>query len=123
MSNQIAHFAINADDLERAQRFYGEVFGWTFHPWGPPGFCRVDTGQGGLGGAMQTRRTLGDKPIHGFECTIAVEDVDAAVAAIERAGGRIVMDKATIAGVGHLVFFEDSEGNVAGAMQYDASAQ
>jgi predicted enzyme related to lactoylglutathione lyase len=33
-------------------------------------------------------------------------------------GGRIVMDRATIPGVGDLVFFEDPSGNVAGAMQY-----
>ena len=65
---------------------------------------------------------IGGKTIDGFECTVAVEDVDATCRAIAEAGGRIVMDKATIAGVGHLVFFEDSEGNVVGAMQYDPSA-
>lgn len=122
MANQIAHFAINADDFDRAQSFYGQVFGWSFEAWGPPGFARIDTGEGGLGGALQTRREIGGKAIHAFECTIAVDDVDATCRAVEKAGGRVVMDKSTIAGVGHLVFFEDSEGNVVGAMQYDPSA-
>ena len=30
MTNQLAHFAIHADDLERARKFYAGVFGWTF---------------------------------------------------------------------------------------------
>ena len=36
MPNDVAHFAIHADDCQRAKRFYEEVFGWTFEPWGPP---------------------------------------------------------------------------------------
>jgi predicted enzyme related to lactoylglutathione lyase len=26
----IAHFAINADNIDRARRFYEKVFGWKF---------------------------------------------------------------------------------------------
>lgn len=33
------------------------------------------------------------------------------------------MERTTIAGVGHLIFFEDTEGNIAGAMQYDSGAE
>lgn len=47
-----------------------------------------------------------------------MEDVDAFARSVQDAGGKIVMEKATIAGVGQLVF-EDTEGNIAGAMQYD----
>ena len=36
MPNDIAHFAIHADDCQRAKRFYEAVFGWTFEPWGRP---------------------------------------------------------------------------------------
>ena len=42
--SQVAHFAINADDLPRARRFYEQVFGWTFQAWGPPGFYMIDSG-------------------------------------------------------------------------------
>lgn len=118
--NDIRHFAIQADDIERARSFYTEVFGWTFEPWGPPGFYRIQTSQGALGGALQSRREwiAGQKTV-GFECTIAVDDVDAVADAVVAAGGRLLMQKSTIAGVGELIFFEDSEGNVAGAMRYD----
>lgn len=41
---------------------------------------------------------------------------------VEAAGGKILVDRFTIAGVGHLIFFEDSSGNPIGAMQYDSDA-
>jgi predicted enzyme related to lactoylglutathione lyase len=40
----VAHVAINADDVARARRFYERVFGWEFRPWGPPGFLQITTG-------------------------------------------------------------------------------
>jgi predicted enzyme related to lactoylglutathione lyase len=122
----VRHFAINADDLPRARRFYEQVFGWTFEPWGPPGFFQITTGEseGRPMGALQGRRELA--PGHrmtGFECTIAVDgDVEAVAAAVVASGGRILMEKATIPGVGDLIFFEDTEGNIAGAMRYDTRA-
>lgn len=123
MPNPVAHFAINADDTDRARGFYEQVFAWTFEAWGPPDFFQISSGEGGLRGALQKRRDLlAGKSIFGFECTLAVDDVDATAKAVVDAGGRIVMDKATIHGVGDLIFFEDTEGNLVGAMQYAAGA-
>jgi predicted enzyme related to lactoylglutathione lyase len=44
MSNNLVFFAIHAEDLPKAQRFYEKVFGWKFQPWGPPGFFLIATG-------------------------------------------------------------------------------
>jgi predicted enzyme related to lactoylglutathione lyase len=60
--------------------------------------------------------------MRGFECTISVDDIDATAAAIESNGGKIVMEICTLAGIGRLLFFQDPEGNIAGAMQYDSKA-
>jgi len=43
-ANNIRHFAIGADDLDRARAFYESVFGWRFEAWGPPGFYLIHTG-------------------------------------------------------------------------------
>lgn len=119
MPNDVAHFAIHADDCQRAKAFYGEVFGWSFEPWGPPNFWRIHTSPGGIHGALQERRepVTGTGTI-GYECSISVEDVRATAAAIEASGGTITMPPFEIEGVGTLVVFRDTEGNVAGAMQY-----
>ena len=122
----LAHFSINADDVPRARRFYERVFGWRFTPWGPPNFLLVTTGPAddpGVAGSLQGRRELvkGER-MPGYECTIAVADVDATAAAVVANGGQILLARSTIPTVGHLIFFRDTEGNVAGAMQYDPAA-
>jgi len=126
----VRHFAINADDLPRARRFYEKVFGWRFEPWGPPGFFMInanskDAAPAGVLGSLQQRRELvPGKRMTGFECTIAVdEDVARVAATVKANGGKVVMEKATIPGVGDLIFFEDPEGNLAGAMRYDIKAE
>jgi len=123
----LAHFAINADDLDVAQRFYSAVFDWQFEPWGPPEFFHIKTSDGdqpGPIGALQGRRDLAPGlTTTGFECTVAVPDVDAVVEAVEVNGGTVLMEKTTITGVGDLVFFADPSGNVCGAMRYDDAAE
>ena len=44
MPSPLAHFAINADDVARAQGFYEAVFGWKFNAWGPPDSSRLILG-------------------------------------------------------------------------------
>jgi hypothetical protein len=116
----LRHFAINADDVPRAKRFYEDAFGWTFTPWGPPGFYQTrSTGDGHLG-ALQGRRDIGGVKMPGMEVTFGVDDIDAAIAAIEAAGGKVLMQPFHIQTVGKLIFFQDTEGNIAGAMQYES---
>jgi predicted enzyme related to lactoylglutathione lyase len=121
--NNVEHFSINADDVPRARKFYEGVFHWQFTPWGPPNFYLIKTGtdaEPGIHGALQGRREIvKGKPTFGFECTIGVASVDETAAAVEANGGKIVMPKFHIPTVGTLIFFEDTEGNVAGAMQFE----
>jgi uncharacterized protein len=123
MPNHVSHFAINADDLPRARRFYENVFGWRFEPWGPPGFYLIHTGtpdDRGILGAMQKRRELvpGQRTI-GYECTVGVDSADAAAKAAEANGGKVIMAKSIIPTVGELVWLQDPDGNIVGAMKYD----
>jgi predicted enzyme related to lactoylglutathione lyase len=122
MPANVAHFAIHADDVERARRFYEGVFGWRFEAWGPPGFYRIDTGgpgQAGIAGALHGRHEpLTGTGMRGYECTIAVDDLAAVKSAIVAQGGQIVLDEMEIDTVGTLIQFRDTEGNVAAAMRY-----
>ena len=114
------HFAINANDVQRAKTFYEGVFGWSFSPWGPPDFYQIRNAGNGLLGALQERRDL--RPgvsATSFETTFGVDDLQATIAAIEAAGGKILMQPYRIEGVGELIYFEDPEGNLVGVMQYD----
>ncbi len=123
MPNNLASFAIHADDVQRCRRFYEAVFGWQFEPWGPPDFYVVHTGDErnpGVQGLLHARQApRGAGAPNCFECTIAVDDLDAVTAAIKQHGGHIMIEKAPIPTVGVLTKFEDTEGNVVGAMAYE----
>ncbi|MEO8115323.1 MAG: VOC family protein [Phenylobacterium sp.] len=120
MAAPLRHFAINADDVPRARSFYERVFGWVFTPWGPPGFYQVKNAGDGLLGALQGRRDIEGRKMPGMELTFGVDDLDATIDAIKAGGGEILMQPYRIEGVGRLIFFKDTEGNIAGAMQYEA---
>jgi uncharacterized protein len=121
MAAKFRHLALNADDVQRAKGFYETVFGWRFEPWGPPEYYQAQGVADGIVTALQHRRELKPgTPMAGFEATLAVEDLPAAMAAVEAAGGRMLAPPIYIEGVGRLGYFEDTEGNVVGIMQYDA---
>jgi predicted enzyme related to lactoylglutathione lyase len=116
MSNHLVFFAIHADDLSQAQRFYEKVFGWKFEQWGPPGFFLIATGDKndpGIQGALQKRHELiPGQRLTGYECTIGVEDIDAIEKAVVANGGKIILPKCEIPTVGHLIKIHDTDGNV-----------
>jgi hypothetical protein len=124
MPHHVCHFAIHADDVERAKRFYGQVFGWRFRAWGPPEFYLIQTGPAddpGIHGALQKRHEpLSGTGLKGYECTVTVDDLAGIAGAIEENGGKLLSKEVTIPTVGTLFQFEDTEGNVACAMKYEA---
>ena len=78
------HFEIPIDDSERALAVYGSVFGWGMERFGPVEYWTAHTGEGpGIVGALEAR----DPEAPGLVFSIAVDDIDEALAAVEAAGG------------------------------------
>ncbi len=126
MANFIAHFAIQADDLDRARDFYQRAFGWRFEPWGPPGFFVIQTGAsdeaGVTEGALSVRPTNGPEPrLNAYRCSISVASASAARDAIIEHGGEVIGPIFELPEVGKIVSFVDPEGNVAAAVEYVAT--
>ena len=123
MPHNVRHFAIHADDVERARTFYTAVFGWEFEAYGPPGFYRIKTGtpdDPGIFGALQQRQEpLTGTGERGFECTVSVDDLEEIRSRVVEAGGTITFPGHEIPGVGTLFQFEDTEGNRLCAMRYE----
>jgi predicted enzyme related to lactoylglutathione lyase len=122
MAAPIAHVAINADDPSASMAFYQALFDWRFAEY-YPGFYRMAAqGRGSPIVAVQQRRDLlPGGPTTGFECTVAVLDVRAVMAAARAHGGQVLSDPQVIPQVGELVWLADPGGNVVGAMRYDAA--
>lgn len=126
---RVVHFEIHADDPERAKGFYGECFGWKFEGWGSAEYWAVTTGDPatpGINGGLMKRR--GPRPTDGaalnaFACTIDVADLEATEARVKALGGKVVVPRAPIPGVGWLSYCNDPEGNIVGLLQSDPNAK
>ena len=117
------HFEIPADQPERAITFYERVFGWKFSKWdGPMPYWMISTGdnaQPGINGGMLPRQ----HPGQGVVNTITVQDLDASIAVVQAAGGKIIVPRMAVPGVGWLAYFMDPENNPGGIMQSDPAAK
>ena len=118
---RVIHFEINADNPDRAVRFYSQVFGWKIEKWsGPVDYWLVYTGQGaGIDGGLMERMSPSATTIN----TIDVPSVDEFLSKIENNGGEVVMPKRAVPGVGYMAYCKDTEGNIFGIMQTDNSAR
>lgn len=118
---RVVHFEFAAKDPERAAKFYGDVFGWKIEKWqGDFDYWLIMTGdpnEPGIDGGMMK----GDVPK--TTNTVDVPSIDEYVQKIEANGGKIVMPKSVIPGVGYFAGVEDTEGNLFSIMQNDPDAQ
>ena len=124
------HFEIHADDPARAIDFYELVLGWTFKRFGDADYWMISTGSGdqpGINGGLVRRKgprpdTSASAPMTGFVCTMEVKDLETFEHAVVNAGGSIAAPRHAIAGVGWLTYVRDTEGNIFGMSQPDATA-
>ncbi|CCQ45225.1 putative uncharacterized protein [Pseudarthrobacter siccitolerans] len=125
----VVHFEIPADDKERANAFYESAFGWNLSPMQEMDYTIAITtpsdeqtgmpsAPGAINGALFPRTDNLRTPI----ITIDVEDMDAALAQVESAGGTVAQAKDAVPGMGYFAYFKDTEGNIMGLWQTDSSA-
>jgi predicted enzyme related to lactoylglutathione lyase len=121
---RLVHFEIPAADPNRAVEFYKKVFGWKIEKWpGLMDYWLVMTGAEGTPGINGGVLKKDGGPLKATTNTVDVESVDNAIAAISGAGGKAVVPKMPIPGVGYLAYCEDTEGNLFGIMQADKNAK
>jgi uncharacterized protein len=132
MMGRLVHFEIHVDNMERATKFYSEVFGWKFEDWtdyaGMPYFGAVtgDASVPGINGALMQRQgppPQPNQPMNGFSCTMGVEDYDATEAKILANGGTLALPKYALPGMAWQGYYVDTEGNVFGIHQPDENAK
>jgi predicted enzyme related to lactoylglutathione lyase len=128
MMQRPVHFELYASNPQRAIEFYHEIFGWEFQEYMPNFYWLIKTGEmgtPGIDGGMGVREGPAPEagaPNNGFVCTIDVPDVDATIAAVQKAGCEVAMPKHAVPSVGWHFYFIDPEGNLVGAMQRDPGA-
>lgn len=113
------HFEIHGEDPVKAADFYREVFGWQVSRWGDQDYWLFETGEGpGIDGASAPKQKHGQKVV----LTVETNDLAEAVERARAAGGRVLLDRAPIPGVGWLAQVLDPNGVLFGIMQDDEHA-
>ena len=119
----IVWFEIPADNVERARKFYAELFGWKIEkfPAAVENYWHIDTGGGNDtpdGGLMP--RMHPQQPITNY---VLVPSVDEAAAKVEKLGGKIMKPKTAVPHMGYFAICTDTENNEFALWQCDENAE
>ncbi len=128
--DKVVHFEIPADNTKRASEFYNKAFGWTLTPieMGQMEYTMIKTtdsdengtpkNPGAINGGMGKRSSTLQHPV----VTIHVQDINQALASIEKLGGKKVQEKMPVGDMGFAAYFKDTEGNIIGLWQMAQNA-
>jgi len=123
--NPVVHFEMPYEDPKRVSTFYTNAFGWGMQ-------YLPDMGKYVLAGTTavdeKTQRPKEPGAINGgfypksdtyggIHVVISVDNLEASMEAVKKAGGKIQGEIQDIPGIGRFVMFEDTEGNRVGMLQ------
>ena len=133
----IVHFEIPANDIERAKKFYNDLFGWKIEKWPgtddsqltsaatgqPMEYWLItttdDKGNKALGGGMMKRQM----PEHKVTNYIGVKSIDEYKSKVEKLGGKVLAPKHTVPGMGYFALCLDTENNPFAIWESNESAK
>jgi predicted enzyme related to lactoylglutathione lyase len=118
----IVWFGIPADNVERAKKFYGDLFDWKIERVpGPEEYWHIDTdgGDDTPDGGLK-KREQPQEPVVNY---VSVNSVSEFSKKIEKLGGKICLAKTAVAQMGHFAVCQDTEGNTFGLWESDADAK
>lgn len=117
----IVHFEIPANDMGRAKSFYTDLFDWKIEsfPGGEYMLIQTDPDGQGIGGGIM-KRQHSDQKIMNY---ISVPSVDDFSAKVEKLGGKLLMPKMAVPGMGYFAVCMDTEGNAFGLWETNESAK
>lgn len=115
-------FELGTTDLDAAQRFYGDVLGWSVAGAGMEGFdYRLAKSGGEMVAGMMSTAGQKDAPGPNWVVYVAVDDCDATARAATEAGATVMMGPQDIPNTGRFAVIADPQGAVFGILQPDMS--
>ncbi len=111
--NTFVWYELMTSDLDAAEKFYGDVVGWSMKDAGMPGmrYTLAQVGELSVAGLMKIPQDASDAGARpGWVGYIGVDDVDAYAARVKTKGGQIHREPADIPGVGRFAIVADPQG-------------
>ena len=125
----IVYFQIPSDDIERSKEFYNQLFGWKIDKFPesntPEGMenwtvtTTDDKGENALVGVI-SKRQMPQQQITNF---IDVKSVGEYSSKVEKLGGKVVVPKTAVPGMGYYAVCVDTENNSFGIFESNESAE
>lgn len=124
--NNPMYFELQANDLQRAIKFYETVFGWeiSLQEGLPIEYYRIETS--GISGGILKRPAPQPSPEQGTNSAVIsmeVENFDSTAKSILTNDGQEALPKFAIPGKCWQGYFIDTEGNTFGIFEVDENAQ
>jgi predicted enzyme related to lactoylglutathione lyase len=116
MGGKLVYFELPAENADRAQKFYEDLFGWKFQSGEGPFDYRMLEGDVQPGGAVYPAQAGERGPIVYFD----TDDIEATIMRTRELGGE-ADDKQPIPGIGWFARGKDPEGNPISFYQPDES--
>jgi len=121
--DKVVHFEVPYDEADRAHTFYREAFGWQLQSMPDMGYTMATTtpadesGRPSEPGSINGGMLAKQGPITGPVIVIGVDDLDDAVARVEKLGGSVAIGRQPVGDMGFAAYVNDTEGNLIGLWQ------
>lgn len=113
----IVHVEISALDREAAGQFYADLFGWHVQQMPEMNYAMFSAEEGDEGPGGGFSPVSDDNPAGTVMFYIGTDDVDASLAKAEKLGGKALVPRTEIPGMGWFGVFSDPSGNKIGVFQ------
>ena len=121
--NVLTHFEIPVDDVDKAKEFYSNLFDWEFNYMEEMKYLMFNTES--EDGKTKLSGGIFQKPNESFKVTnyFSVKNLDESAKKVEELGGKIVVPKTPVPGMGWFVHFTDIDGNLLALWENDSKAK
>lgn len=106
----ICHLELPSGDFERSKKFYTELFGWKFESFDPQ--YLMFTSPDGIGGGFY--KSSSPNPGGGAQFYVWVDEHDSYIQRVPGLGGKVLVEKQDVHGMGSFSSFADPDGNPVG---------
>jgi uncharacterized protein len=110
MAAEIIHLEFKSANFARTSEFYAKVFDWRMEQNASASYMKLSGTGGPSSGWVRADLVQSPGPI----AYLPVDDLDATLDEVERAGGRVLVRSLPFAGGGEIGLFADPDGNVLG---------
>jgi predicted enzyme related to lactoylglutathione lyase len=108
---------LNTTDLDKSKRFYSELFGWSFQSFEKWHFIYLGSDARQHFGTFNPIDPAHKMPSH-WVPYIAVENIDTALGALPKAGGKVQLPKTPAGDSGNFAYVSDPQGATFALWQY-----